>query len=172
MDLEPEETDTGKSNDGSTDIGKSNASKDPGNQEKKKRKFPLRKGSPNSTDTVSQQATTPPEVVQVLTHLNAVSNHHFTNAGLIPARLHEGRSIEDCILVINWIHEERRKTAPDWVAEYLDPVTPFRPINFDRYLQKAKQWHSRGGEDAMTIMAREVARKFIADHNIKEKACV
>ena len=156
----------GKPVDGSTDVGKSNANKEGGNQEKKKRKIPLLKGSPKSST-----ASAPPTeaVVQVITHLNAVTGNTYQNTGFITARLNEGRSIDDCLLVINWIHEERRKREPEWVRDYLDPVTPFRPINFDRYLQKALRWQHEGGHESDAIRSKRVAAEVFAEYQAMQQ---
>ena len=152
-------TDTGKSVDGSTDIGKSNASKESGSQETKERN-PLRKGSPRSVPT---EAPIGELADQVLTHLNSLANTSFRSTGFIPARLKDGYTVDECLLVLDWLHEDRRKREPEWVNQYLDHSTPFRAANFDKYLQKARCWKQAGGEDPRKSMAREVAKKVIAD---------
>ena len=163
---EEEDVAVGKPVDGSTDVGKSNATKERENQEKKERKTPLLKGSPKSR----KESPPPTEaVLQVITHLNAVTGNTYQNTGFITARLNEGRSIEDCLLVINWIHEERRKREPEWVRDYLDPVTPFRPINFDRYLQKALRWQQDGGQESDAIRAKRVAAEVFAEYQAMQQ---
>ncbi len=108
------------------------------------------------------------DAIQVLEHLNAVTGSAFRTTGLIPGCLRKGFTIDECILVIDWIHEERRQREPDWVAQYFDHSTPFRPANFDKFLQKAKCWKNSGGQSTPEQMAQRVAAKIIAERNARD----
>ena len=157
-------TDEGKSVDGSTDIGKSNGSKERGSQEKKERN-PLLKGSPGNPQTTRPgQVGFNPHADQVLLHLNTLTNTTYKSTGFIPARLKDGYTIDDCILVLDWLHEERRKYEPDWVSLYLDHSTPFRQANFDKYLQKARLWQANGGSESPKMLAKRIAAEVRAEY--------
>jgi uncharacterized phage protein (TIGR02220 family) len=79
-------------------------------------------------------STLPPEVAEVLAYLNEKVKRNFKNPGDIPARLKD-YSVEDCKTVID-------KKCREWLntdlARHLDPVTLFRPSNFDRYLNQVE----------------------------------
>lgn len=74
---------------------------------------------------------------EVLTYLNTASGRRYKNPGLIQACLTNGATVEDCKTVIDFLHTVRRQEDPQWVEKYLDPSTPFRPANFDKYLARA-----------------------------------
>ena len=162
---EDENVAVGKTVDGSTDVGKSNANKEGEYQEKKKRKSPLLKGSPGNHQPVRPgQLGFNPQADQVLLHLNTLANTTFQSTGFIPARLKDGYTPDDCILVLDWLHEERRKHEPDWVRLYLDHSTPFRPANFDKYLQKARVWKANGGSESNEMLAKRIAAEVRAEY--------
>ena len=75
-----------------------------------------------------------PEVSEVLAYLNEKVKRNFKVPGDIPARLKD-YSVEDCKTVID-------KKCREWLgtdlARHLDPVTLFRPANFDRYLNQVE----------------------------------
>lgn len=75
-----------------------------------------------------------PDVSEVLAYLNEKVKRNFKNPGDIPARLKD-YSVEDCKTVID-------KKCKEWLgtdlARHLDPVTLFRPSNFDRYLNQVE----------------------------------
>lgn len=75
-----------------------------------------------------------PETLEVLAYLNEKVKRNFKNPGDIPARLKE-YSVQDCKTVID-------KKCAEWLgtdmARHLDPVTLFRPSNFDRYLNQVE----------------------------------
>src|SRR5664280_2337369 len=77
-------------------------------------------------------STLSPEVSEVLAYLNERVKRNFKNPGDIPARLKD-YSVKDCKTVID-------KKCKEWLgtdlARHLDPVTLFRPSNFDRYLNQ------------------------------------
>jgi len=81
--------------------------------------------------TLPKQAMTP-ETAEVLAYLNQKVKSKFRNPGDIPARLKD-YSVEDCKKVID-------KKCVEWLgtkfAKNLDPMTLFRPSNFDRYLNQ------------------------------------
>ena len=83
--------------------------------------------------TLPKQAMTP-EIAEVLAYLNQKVKRNFRNPGEIPARLKE-YSVADCKRVID-------KKCKEWLGtnmvSHLDPVTLFRPSNFDRYLNQVE----------------------------------
>lgn len=82
-------------------------------------------------EPLPKQAMTP-ETAEVLAYLNQKVKRNFKNPGDIPARLKD-YSVQDCKTVID-------KKCAEWLgtdlARHLDPVTLFRPSNFDRYLNQ------------------------------------
>jgi len=89
---------------------------------------PLQKKSSTKETPIS------PEVSEVLAYLNEKVKRNFKVPGDIPARLKD-YSVEDCKTVID-------KKCKEWLgtdlARHLDPVTLFRPSNFDRYLNQVE----------------------------------
>jgi len=81
-----------------------------------------------------QKTEMSPEVSEVLAYLNEKVKRNFKNPGDIPARLKD-YSVEDCKTVID-------KKCLEWLgtdlSRHLDPVTLFRPANFDRYLNQVE----------------------------------
>jgi phage replication O-like protein O len=75
-----------------------------------------------------------PDVVEVLAYLNEKVKRNFKVPGEILARLKD-YSVEDCKTVID-------KKCREWIGtrfeKHLDPVTLFRPSNFDRYLNQTE----------------------------------
>lgn len=94
---------------------------------------------PTSQDANSDVAT-------VLTHLNTITRRNYRTTKYIAARLKDGYSVQECCLMLDWLHTERRRMDAAWVEQYLDNVTPFRPDNFDKYLQRAKEWNRNNRE--------------------------
>jgi uncharacterized phage protein (TIGR02220 family) len=62
----------------------------------------------------------------------------------LAARLQDGATEEDCLLVVGdrW---HRWKDKPEMV-EHFNPVTLFRPSNFEKYLTEARAPNSNGGK--------------------------
>jgi len=83
---------------------------------------------------VVQKTEMSPEVSEVLAYLNEKVKRNFKVPGDIPARLKD-YSVKDCKTVID-------KKCKEWLgtdlARHLDPVTLFRPSNFDRYLNQVE----------------------------------
>lgn len=81
----------------------------------------------------------------VLKHLNQVSGARFQNcpASLdnIRARLREGFTPEELMLVVDYKHEHW-KGLKDY--QYMRPKTLFIPGNFPGYLQVATRWDAKG----------------------------
>ncbi|TOZ47190.1 conserved phage C-terminal domain-containing protein [Enterobacter cloacae] len=81
----------------------------------------------------------------VLKHLNLVSGSRFQNCSAsldnIRARLREGFTPEELMLVVDYKHEHW-KGLKDY--QYMRPKTLFIPGNFPGYLQVATRWHSKG----------------------------
>lgn len=80
----------------------------------------------------------------ILVYLNTTLERAYRVDKHIKARLRQGFTVEDCKVVIDWLHIARRQQDPEWVEKYLDHTTPFREENFDKYLQRANEWHSEG----------------------------
>jgi len=76
-------------------------------------------------DRIAEQAG------EVLDYLNAKTGKRFKTLGLIPARLRDGRTVEECKRVIDIKVADRK-----FDRKYLDHTTPFRPDNFDKYLNQ------------------------------------
>jgi len=74
-----------------------------------------------------------PDVVEVLAYLNQTADNHFRNPGEIPARLAEGHTVAECKIIIDKKCGEWRGTDQE---KFLNPVTLFRAIHFDTYLNQ------------------------------------
>ena len=80
------------------------------------------------------------QIDQVLDYLNEKAQKRFNtksqaNRKYVSARLKEGYTVEDCMLVVDeqvkcWRHDLN-------MEKYLRPMTLFRPANFDSYLSSA-----------------------------------
>ncbi|KLR28044.1 conserved phage C-terminal domain-containing protein [Enterobacter kobei] len=81
----------------------------------------------------------------VLKHLNLVSGSRFQNCSAsldnIRARLREGFTPEELMLVVDYKHEHW-KGLKDY--QYMRPKTLFIPGNFPGYLQVATRWDAKG----------------------------
>lgn len=81
----------------------------------------------------------------VLKHLNQVSGSRFQNCSAsldnIRARLREGFTPEELMLVVDYKHEHW-KDLKDY--QYMRPKTLFIPGNFPGYLQVATRWDAKG----------------------------
>ena len=81
------------------------------------------------------------QIDEVLTYLNEKTGKHFSlktqaNRNLISGRLNAGYTVEDCKMVIDG-------QAHCWLGnlemeKYLRPMTLFRPLNFESYLNEAR----------------------------------
>jgi uncharacterized phage protein (TIGR02220 family) len=90
----------------------------------------------------------------VLAYLNTLLGRNYSVDRHIKARLRKGYAIDDCKLVIDWLHIVRRAAEPEWVEKCLDHTTPFREDNFDKYLQRAKEWQrQQAGQPARSNRA-------------------
>ncbi|MGN8235850.1 conserved phage C-terminal domain-containing protein [Enterobacter soli] len=102
-------------------------------------------------DDVSSGKKTDPEVLltdnskSVLEHLNQVSGSRFQNCSAsldnIRARLREGFTPEELMLVVDYKHEHWNGTKD---YQYMRPKTLFIPGNFPGYLQVATRWQKSG----------------------------
>lgn len=83
---------------------------------------------------------------RVLTHLNQKNGSRYqvgkTSMEHIRARLGEGFSTEDLILVVDYATAKWGQDLQ--MAEYLRPTTLFLPIKFPGYLQGASKWTEAG----------------------------
>ncbi|MGK3192508.1 conserved phage C-terminal domain-containing protein [Enterobacter soli] len=102
-------------------------------------------------DDVNSGKKTDPEVLltdnskSVLKHLNQVSGSRFQNCSAsldnIRARLREGFTPEELMLVVDYKHEHWNGTKD---YQYMRPKTLFIPGNFPGYLQVATRWQKSG----------------------------
>lgn len=81
----------------------------------------------------------------VLKHLNLVSGSRFqmcpASLDNIRARLREGFSVNELMLVVDYKHEHWNGTKD---YQYMRPKTLFIPGNFPGYLQIATRWETKG----------------------------
>ncbi|NTZ40012.1 GntR family transcriptional regulator [Enterobacter sp. JMULE2] len=81
----------------------------------------------------------------VLKHLNQVSGSRFQNCSAsldnIRARLREGFTPEELMLVVDYKHEHWQGLKD---YQYMRPKTLFIPGNFPGYLQVATRWDAKG----------------------------
>ena len=85
------------------------------------------------------------QAIQVLNHLNTVAGSKFqkgkTSLENIRARLREGHTVEDMILMVDYKHVHWEGTTQ---YDYMQPTTLFRPTKFEGYLHSAVRWNSKG----------------------------
>ena len=81
----------------------------------------------------------------VLDHLNEVTGRtgrqKFRNATNILARLRKGASVVDCCAVVDYLWDKWGDDPK--MAEYVTPITPFRPTKFAGYLDLASAGEAR-----------------------------
>lgn len=96
-------------------------------------------GEPDPEVLITDQA------IQVLTHLNTVAGSKFqkgkTSLENIRARLREGHTVEDMILMVDYKHVHWEGTTQ---YDYMQPTTLFRPTKFEGYLHSAVRWNAKG----------------------------
>jgi uncharacterized phage protein (TIGR02220 family) len=159
------QTDVGSTEVGSANVGKSDTTKEGLNKRLTELKIeeptplpPEEEHAGNGPIVMSSPRTADPKPwIIVLIHLNTILGRQYRVDKHIKARLQTGYTVEDCLLVIDWLHIDRRAREPDWVEKYLDPTTPFREDNFDKYLQRAREWNAQG---------RRTPTPNGADHNL------
>ncbi|ECG8590775.1 hypothetical protein FNI11_13685 [Salmonella enterica subsp. salamae] len=114
-----------------------------------------------NTQEITQENTKPscpvaaqpdPEVVitdnaiEVLTHLNRVSGSRYQKSKTalenIRARLRDGYSVSELMLVIDLKHEHWHDNDEQY--QYMRPETLFGPKKFEGYLQSAIRWEQKG----------------------------
>lgn len=85
------------------------------------------------------------QAIQVLNHLNTVAGSRFqkskTSLENIRARLREGHTVEDMILMVDYKHVHWEGTTQ---YDYMQPTTLFRPTKFEGYLHSAVRWNAKG----------------------------
>jgi uncharacterized phage protein (TIGR02220 family) len=86
------------------------------------------------------------QAIEVLTHLNRISGSRYqkskTSLENIRARLREGYSVSDMMLVIDLKHEHWHDNDEQY--QYMRPETLFGPKKFEGYLQSAVRWEQKG----------------------------
>jgi len=86
------------------------------------------------------------QAILVLTHLNQISGSRYqkskTSLENIRARLREGYSVADLLLVIDLKHEHWHENDEQY--QYMRPETLFGPKKFESYLQSATRWEQKG----------------------------
>ena len=117
------------------------------------KKIPLKKEDKKEKKVLSYESTKEKKEVvslatqaqQVLDHLKTITGRaKFRNTSQIEVVLRKGWTVEECLLVLDWLHLVRREHQPEWCEQYLDNCTPFRPIHFDKFLAAADQWEQQG----------------------------
>lgn len=83
-------------------------------------------------------------IVELLNRLTGSSFRAKTDATskAINARLSEGYTVDDALLVVEYKVEDWLNDAE--MSKYLQPSTLFRPSNFENYFQAAKKWNAAG----------------------------
>lgn len=85
------------------------------------------------------------QAILVLNHLNTVAGSRFqkskTSLENIRARLREGHTVEDMILMVDYKHVHWEGTTQ---YDYMQPTTLFRPTKFEGYLHSAARWNAKG----------------------------
>ena len=118
-------------------------------QEQEQEKNPL--NPPNSFSENSKSKPKPKisaEAESVLGYLNQTTGHDYRDASQIQTLLNQTDATpEECCLVVDWLHIWRRTHDAEWVQQYLDNATPFRPANFDKFRAKAEAWDGNGRAD-------------------------
>jgi hypothetical protein len=99
--------------------------------------------------------------VRVLDYLNAARSEFVPGGNLadttqIAGRLKEGRTEDECRLVVDGLVAQCRKDAKQ--VEWFDTVTPFRKANFDRALARAQVAVAKSKPTAEVDIA-ELARR-------------
>jgi hypothetical protein len=116
------------------------------------KKIPIRRSSERKKD-LNLFCANPPQLTKavlirqaqdVLAYFNHVHGRNLKRADQMKTLLGTGVSVEDCHLVIEWLYHVERVTNQDGYHKYVDNVTPFRPMNFDRNLDKARTWADAG----------------------------
>jgi hypothetical protein len=77
---------------------------------------------------------------EVLAYFNTVHQRDMRRDTFIQALLATGVTVDNCKLVIDWLYAVERVENPEGYDKYVNNVTPFRPDNFDRHLDRARRW--------------------------------
>lgn len=98
---------------------------------------------------VAPQPDEPDPAFIVLDHFNQMTNSNYgkggktkTTLGYIRGRLSEDYSLEDLMLVVDYLTEKWAKDPK--MSDYLRPKTLFAPENCVEYFDKAKKWGAAG----------------------------
>ena len=105
------------------------------------------------------------QVAEVLAALNTAAARRLQRPGLIPARLREGRSVDECLTVIAWVHQHK---DANWQRQYFDHTTPFRPDNFDKYLAAARRDQNHPGALDASNSRDTVIQRLLTQFHIPE----
>jgi hypothetical protein len=91
----------------------------------------------------------------VLDYFNTVHGRTFENASQIETLLRSPKlqepTLEDCKLVIDYLYEVERIKNAEGYETYVDNVTPFRPLNFERHRERARIWDQQGRPEAYAL---------------------
>ncbi len=105
--------------------------------------IPPRGNRRTAKGTTVKSAAIQTDADQVLAHLNDKTGRRYRNCQFIASRLHDGETVEDCTLVIDWWASVKVPQSPEQ-DRYFDIETPFRRSKFDKYLAAARAWESHG----------------------------
>jgi uncharacterized phage protein (TIGR02220 family) len=103
------------------------------------------------------------EVVQAaLDHLNKVTERtgpaRFTSAKSIKARIGDGATLGDLLLVIDFCHALWWGEAK--METYIRPKTLFGPENFPEYLVRARKWQAEGRPSLVGARGQSLSPDF------------
>jgi hypothetical protein len=101
---------------------------------------PLPPSGERSTGKIAQAAL---DAKTVLTHLNTLTGRQYSAIQHISARLHQGVTLAQCLLVLDWWAEVKVPQSPEQ-AQWFDNETPFRKTKFDKYRAAAEAWQKEG----------------------------
>jgi len=110
----------------------------PGSQTSKP--TPNNNSHPKAKRKPSEKKPMTPEAATVLAHLNAVAERDYEVPGKIQERLNAGATVEECLLVIDYIHAT---WSQEYREKYLNQDSPFRLENFDKNRANAKAWRAK-----------------------------
>jgi len=92
------------------------------------------------------------EAATVLAHLNRVAERDYRIPGKIQARLNDGATVEECLLVIDYVNATY---SGEFREKYLNYDSPFRPENFDKNRANAVAWRAKNARRDSSILTQD-----------------
>jgi uncharacterized phage protein (TIGR02220 family) len=120
---------------------------------------PVRSGNPD------------PDLIAIIDHLNQVTgkrHSHDKGNAMIEGAIKRGATVAECKQVIDHLWST---WSPEW-RQRIDKTTPFRPANFDRYLDEAGAGAASTAEqqDPEAAERSRKIREIVAKHTKQEAA--